>query len=131
GVGRLANAIAVQLLLPRGQGHYERLSWAAFTVDMAIIAYAMLVFSADPEWTTYIVSLLVVITGGFRFGPRGAFVSTGAMSTAYVAVALFRGAAFGFAPEPQRLAFHVAVFFLVVFLMFGILRVLSTLRAQR
>ncbi len=131
GVALLANAIAVQLLLPRAQGHYERLSWAAFAADMGIISYAMLVFSADPQWTTYIVSLLVVITGGFRFGPRGAFVSTGAMSAAYVAVALFRGAAFGFAPEPQRLAFHVAVFFLAAFLMSGILRELATLRSQR
>jgi hypothetical protein len=38
GVALLANAIAVQLLLPRAQVHYERLSWAAFAADMAIIS---------------------------------------------------------------------------------------------
>ena len=35
----------------------------------------MFLFSADPYWTTYILGMLVIVAGAFRFGASGAWVS--------------------------------------------------------
>jgi len=131
GLALFVEAIVVQIVFPRAREHYERLSWIAFSFDMAIVSYGFLVFSVDPYWTTYLVGALMPIAGGFRFGPRGAYVSAAVMSIAYVAVAQFRAEAFGLPESPQRLAFPVSMFCVSAFLMSGILRELATLRAQR
>jgi signal transduction histidine kinase len=129
----LAQAGFVTYLLRSGRFRRqpEVLSRLTFAIDLLAVAYAILVFSADPNWTTYIVGLLLVITGGFRFSSAGAFVSALVMALAYLGVAFFRERAFGFATEPYRLAFTVAVYFLAAFLMAGLVRELATLRAQR
>ena len=115
-------------LLPR---HPEALARVFFAIDTAIVSYGILVFAKDPGWTAYVVGTLLVIGGGFRFGPRGAFAAALAMCITYVGVAIYRGAAFGYVTEPERMAFVVALFLLEAFLIAGILRELATLRAQR
>jgi signal transduction histidine kinase len=91
----------------------------------------MLVFAADPSWTTFVAAILLVIAGGFRFGTAGAFTAAGALSAAYVAIAAYRGQAYGLTAEPPRLLFHVSVFLLGAYMISGLLRELATLRAQR
>lgn len=115
-------------LLPR---HPEALARALFAVDTTIVSYGILVFARDPGWTAYIVGTLLVIGGGFRFGPRGAFAAALAMSVTYVGVAVYRGAAFGYVTEPERMAFVVVLFLLEAFLVAGILGEVEKLRAQR
>jgi signal transduction histidine kinase len=102
-----------------------------FVLDIGIVSSAMLVFSADPSWTTWVVGSLIIIAGGFRFGTAGAFAAAGAISLAYVAIAAYRAETFGFVAEPWRVAFHVSVFILAAYLMSGLLRELEHLRAQR
>jgi len=102
-----------------------------FVLDIGIVSSAMLVFSSDPSWTTWVVGSLIIIAGGFRFGTAGAFTAAGAISLAYVAIAAYRSETFGFTAEPWRLAFHVSVFILAAYLMSGLLRELEHLRAQR
>ncbi len=133
GAALLVEAVIVDRILRVNwqRARYERVARAIFGFDMGVISLAFLVFSTDLMWTTFIVGVLVVIAGGFRFGPTGALVSAGTMSAAYVAVALYRGDAFGYPVEPQRMAFHVAVYLLAAFLMSGVLRELAALRAQR
>jgi signal transduction histidine kinase len=129
----LGHAAFVTFLLRSGRFRRrpEALSRLTFSIDLLAVAYAILVFSADPNWTTYIIGILIVITGGFRFSTAGAFVSAIGMAAAYVGVAFFRARMFGFATEPYRLAFTVTVYFLAAFLMAGLVRELANLRAQR
>src|SRR5204863_220536 len=94
-------------------------------------AFAIFVFSSDPRWTTYIVMPLLIIAGGFRFGRRGGLLGAGAMSLAYVGVALFRANFYGYAVEPERIVFTVTVNFLAAFLMAGLVRAVRGLRGPR
>jgi len=109
----------------------EPLSRLIFAVDLLSISYAILLFAYDPNWTTYIVGILLVVAGGFRFASGGAVVAAIVMAVTYVAVALYREFAFGFATEPQRMAFTVAIYLLAGFLVAGLLRELEGLRKQR
>ena len=108
----------------------ERLGQVAFGIDVAVVIGAMFVFSPDPAWTTWVVGLLLVIIGTFRFGAAGSLVSTSVLSAAYVALAVFRQEAFGYEIELQRVAFHVTIFLLTGLLLTGILRELHGLRLR-
>ncbi len=110
---------------------FERLTRVMFVLDIGIVSSAMLVFSSDPSWTTWVIGSLIIIAGGFRFGTAGAFTAAGAISLAYVAIAAYRSETFGLVAEPWRLAFHVSVFILAAYMMSGLLRELEHLRAQR
>ncbi|HUQ42411.1 MAG TPA: HAMP domain-containing sensor histidine kinase [Candidatus Limnocylindrales bacterium] len=129
----IAQAIFVAYVLRSGrfQKSPEPVSRLIFGIDLAVIAYAILLFSYDPNWTTYIIGLLLVIAGGFRFGRGGALVASVVMALTYVLVALYRERAFGFATEPYRFAFTVAIYVLAGFLLGGLVRELDALRAQR
>ena len=129
----LAYAAVVFWMLrsPRVAAMFHRLTRAMFVIDLGIVSAGMLVFSPDPNWTTFVIGSLLVIAGGFRFGTAGAFTAAAALSLAYVGIAAYRADAFGLVTDPPRLAFHVSVLVLAAYLMSGILRELETLRAQR
>jgi signal transduction histidine kinase len=133
GVGLLLEAAVIESALRRARttDDAERLSRGVYFVDLVVVAFAIFAFSPDPRWTTYIVSSLLIIAGGFRFGRRGGLAGAGAMSLAYVAVAFFRANVYGYALEPERIAFTVTVNFLAAFLMAGLVRELRGLRSQR
>jgi len=133
GVGLLLEAVAIEAALRRTRttDGAERLSRGVYFVDLIVVAFAIFVFSSDPRWTTYIVMPLLIIAGGFRFGRRGGLLGAGAMSLAYVGVALFRSNFYGYAVEPERIVFTVTVNFLAAFLMAGLVRELRGLRGQR
>lgn len=129
----LAQAGFTTVLLRTGRfrADPERAARVVFAIDLLIIAYAIFVFAADPGWSTYIVGLLLIIAGGFRFASGGAVAATLVMAAAYIAVALYRERAFGHVTDPQRMAFTVTVYVLAGFLMAGLVRELANLRAQR
>jgi signal transduction histidine kinase len=131
GVFVLGYALVVYWMMQSKPEGFERLTRVMFVLDIGIVASAMLVFSSDPSWTTWVVGSLIIIAGGFRFGTAGAFGAAGAISLAYVAIAAYRSEVFGLVAEPWRLAFHVSVFVLAAYLMSGLLRELEHLRAQR
>lgn len=133
GVGLLVEAAGIEFVLRRLRttGAAERFSRAVYFIDLVAIAFAIFAFSPDPRWTTYIVMPLLIIAGGFRFGRRGGLLGAGAMSLAYVGVALFRASTYGYALEPERIVFTVTVNFLAAFLMAGLVRELRGLRGQR
>jgi len=159
GVFVLGYAAVVYWMMQSKPRSFERLTRVMFVLDIGIVSSAMLVFSSDPSWTTWVIGSLIIIAGGFRFGTAGAFAGldpvlvharvtsmatgsrrggAGAIGStrrssprAYVAVAAYRAEAFGFVVEPWRLAFHVSVFILAAYLMSGLLRELEHLRAQR
>jgi signal transduction histidine kinase len=126
-----AAVIAWFLHSGRLRSSFASITRAMFVVDIGIVAFGMLVFAADPSWTTFVVANLMVIAGGFRFGTAGAFAAAGALSLAYVAIAAYRADTYGYVVEPPRLAFHVSVMILAAYLMSGLLRELEALRAQR
>lgn len=109
----------------------ELLERVIFGLDLALITYAIFLFAYDPNWSTYIVGLLVVIAGGFRFASLGALIASVVMAAAYVGAASYRDVAFGHPTEPQRVVFTVAIYLLAGLLMAGLLRELATLRRQR
>jgi signal transduction histidine kinase len=133
GVGLLVEAATIEAALRRVRttDAAERLSRGVYFVDLVAVAFAIFAFSSDPRWTTYIVMPLLIIAGGFRFGRRGGLAGAGAMSLAYLAVALFRAEAFDYSLEPERIVFTVTVNFLAAFLMAGLVRELRGLRGQR
>jgi signal transduction histidine kinase len=133
GTGLLIEAASIEAALRRVRttDGAQRLSRGVYFVDLLAVAFAIFAFSSDPRWTTYIVMPLLIIAGGFRFGRRGGLAGAGAMSLAYVAVALFRANAYGYALEPERIVFTVTVNFLAAFLMAGLVRELRGLRGQR
>ena len=109
----------------------ERISRGVYFVDLIVVSFAIFVFSSDPRWTTYIVMPLLIIAGGFRFWRRGGLLGAGAMSLAYVVIAIFRANTYGYLVEPERILFTVTVNFLAAFLMAGLVRELRGLRGQR
>ncbi len=111
--------------------HQRRVAQAAFGVDLLALSAAMLLFSADPYWTTYILGMLVIVAGAFRFGASGAWASAIVLSLAYVAVLVFRASRFDLAFEPARAAFHVAVFGLMALLVDRVWRDDRRVRAER
>jgi len=133
GVGLLIEAAAIETALRRVRSRdgLERLARSVFALDCVVVAFGIFTFAADPRWTTYIVGVLLIIAGGFRFGPRGALAGAGAMSLATAAVAFFRANTYGYALEPERIFFTVTVNLLAAFLMSGLLRELRGLRGQR
>src|SRR6266545_4672677 len=133
GVGLLVEAAAIETALRRVRSRegLERLARSVFGLDCLVVSFGIFTFAADPRWTTYIVGGLLIIAGGFRFGPRGALAGAGGMSLAYVLVALFRTNTYGYALEPERILFTVTVNLLAAFLMSGLLRELRALRGQR
>jgi len=133
GVGLLIEAAAIETALRRVRSRdgLERLARTVFALDCVVVAFGIFTFAADPRWTTYIVGVLLIIAGGFRFGPRGALAGAAAMSLATAAIALFRANAYGYALEPERVLFTVTVNLLAAFLMSGLLRELRGLRGQR
>jgi diguanylate cyclase (GGDEF)-like protein/PAS domain S-box-containing protein len=108
----------------------ERVGKVAFALDIGVVVGAMTVFSPDPGWTTWIVGLLLVIIGTFRFGAAGSLFATSVLSFSYIALAVFRQEAFGYELELQRVAFHVTVFLITGLLLAGILRELHALRLR-
>jgi signal transduction histidine kinase len=133
GVGLLVEAAAIEAALRRVRSRdgLERLARTVFALDCLVVAFGIFTFAADPRWTTYIVGVLLIIAGGFRFGPRGALAGAAAMSLATVVIAFFRSTAYGYALEPERVFFTVTVNLLAAFLMSGLLRELRGLRGQR
>lgn len=133
GVGLIVEAAAIEIALRqvRSRDGLERLARVVFLVDLLVVAFGIFTFAADPRWTTYIVGGLLIIAGGFRFGPRGALAGAAVMSLATIAVAAFRTSAYGYALEPERVLFTVTVNVLAAFLMSGLLRELRGLRRQR
>lgn len=126
----LAQFVFVAVLVRQGVlgRQPDRVAWLIFGIDLLNISFGVLVFSADPNWTTFIVLPLVIIAGAFRFGMLGAIASALAMSVAYVATAFYRAQAFGYQTEPQRAIFHVSIFLLTGFLVFSLVRELASLR---
>ena len=126
----LAQFALVAFLVRRGVLGREpaRVAWLIFAIDLFNISFGVLVFSADPNWTTFIVLPLVIIAGAFRFGMLGAIASAVAMSLAYVGIAFYRAQAFGYQTEPQRAIFHISIFLLTGFLVFSLVRELASLR---
>ncbi|HYV22934.1 MAG TPA: ATP-binding protein [Candidatus Bathyarchaeia archaeon] len=131
GVFVLGYAAVVYWMMQSKPRSFERLTRVMFVLDIGIVSSAMLVFSSDPSWTTWVIGSLIIIAGGFRFGTAGAFTAAAAISLAYVAIAAYRSETFGLVAEPWRLAFHVSVFILAAYMMSGLLRELEHLRAQR
>jgi len=131
GVFVLGYAMVVYWMMQSKPESFERLTRVMFVLDIGIVSSAMLVFSSDPSWTTWVIGSLIIIAGGFRFGTAGSFTAAGAISLAYVAIAAYRSEHFGLVAEPWRLAFHVSVFILAAYMMSGLLRELEHLRAQR
>jgi signal transduction histidine kinase len=129
----LAQTAFVAYLLRSGTfaRHPVTVARVIFAIDLLTISYAILLFAYDPNWSTYIVGLLLVIAGGFRFASAGAVAASIVMAGAYVFSALYREREFGLATEPQRIAFTVIIFLLAGFLMAALLRELETLRRQR
>jgi diguanylate cyclase (GGDEF)-like protein len=119
------------VLRARSREEHDRAARIAFVVDTGIVIYAMWTFSADPSWSTWVIGVLIIIGSSFRFGRWGALLSTSSLALAYLAIAAYRQSAYGYAFEPQRAAFHIAIYLLTALLMSGAIRELHELRRQR
>ena len=106
-----------------------RLAQVALAGDAAIVVGAMFIFSPDARWTTFVVGVLVVITGAFRFAASGALQTAAALSVAYVGIEIFRERVFGVPLVFEQVSFHIAMYFLTALLMAGIVRELREARA--
>jgi signal transduction histidine kinase len=126
-----AALVAFLIRSPRFLREPDRVARLIFAIDLFVVSYAVFLFAYDPNWTTYIVGILLVIAGGFRFASPGAFGASIFMAVTYTLTALYRAQVFGYPTEPQRIVFTVTIYLLAGFLMAGLVRELATLRAQR
>ena len=110
---------------------HRRVAALAFAGDLAALSAAMLLFSPDPLWSTYFIGVLVIMAGAFRFGTVGTLSATAVVSLAYLAVAIYRQAAFGFPVVFERSAFDLSVFALTGLLLDRALRDARQLRDER
>ncbi|HEX4744415.1 MAG TPA: ATP-binding protein [Candidatus Limnocylindria bacterium] len=104
---------------------------AAFAGDIAALAAAMVLFSADPGWTTFMLGPLVITTGAFRFGTGGTLAASLSLGTVYTATVIFRDRAFGYAFEPERVLFTLSVYALTAVLVDRVMRDSRQLRTER
>ena len=56
----------------------------AYACDLTVLVVAMFLFSSDPGWVTYLIAMVVIITGAFRFGTVGAWSAAAVSSTGYL-----------------------------------------------
>lgn len=110
-------------------GH-RRIAELAFGADLAAASVAMLVFSVDPYWTTFVIGPLVIIAGAFRFGTRGAYTSAIVLGSAYLAISILRAQWSSDALAPARVAFHLSVFALSALLVDRLVRDLRQTRIE-
>lgn len=115
----------------RSRAEHDGVARAAFAGDIAALAAAMLLFSADPLWTTYILGPLVITTGAFRFGTGGTLAASLALGGAYTATVAFRERTFGYPFEPERVLFALSVYALTAILVDRVMRDYRQLRAER
>lgn len=133
GVALLAYGVAV-LRASRQATSLERhrtIAAISFACDLAVLVLAMFLFSSDPGWSTYLIALVVIITGAFRFGSAGTWSAAVVGAAGYVAVGTFREIAFGYTFPPERALFTVSVFALTALLLDRGLRELRQLRDER
>ena len=52
---------------------HRKIAAVSFACDLTVLVTALFLFSNDPGWVTYVIALVVVITGAFRFGTVGAW----------------------------------------------------------
>lgn len=110
---------------------HRRIAALSFAFDLSVLVIAMFLFSSDPGWLTYLIALVVVITGAFRFGAVGTWSAAAVSVVGYVLVAIFRQVQFGFPTPPERGLFVVSVFGLTAVLLDRGLRELAQLRDER
>ena len=110
---------------------HDRVARAAFAGDIAALAAAMLLFSADPLWTTYILGPLVITTGAFRFGSGGTLAASLALGATYTGTVVFRERTFGYTLEPERVLFALSVYALTAVLLDRVMRDYRQLRTER
>ncbi len=115
----------------RTAAEYDRVSKASSLIDTLIVMYAIFIFAADPQWTAWVVGVLLIIGASFRFGRLGALASTIVMVSTYLVIVGYRQLTYGYDLQLQRLAFHVSVYLLGGLLMSGAIRELLELRKQR
>ena len=110
---------------------HRRIAAAAFAGDLGALSAAMLLFSSDPLWTTFVLGTIVITAGAFRFGTAGTIAATTVVSAVYVAVSAYRALIFGFALVPERALFHLSIFVLIAVLLDRSLRDAWQLRGER
>lgn len=110
---------------------HDAVARAAFAGDITALAAAMLLFSADPLWTTYTLVPLVITTGAFRFGTGGTIAATAVLGLAYLGVTAFRAVQFAVRFEPERVVFALSVFVLTALLVDRVTRDARLLRSER
>jgi signal transduction histidine kinase len=109
---------------------HQRVAALAFGADLAAVSVAMLIFSVDPYWTTFVIGPLVIIAGAFRFGGPGAYVAAAVVGLAYLAISVARTQWSASTVEPQRIAFHLSVFALSAILVDRLVRDLHQIREE-
>jgi len=112
-------------------GRHRRIAAISFVCDLVVLVAAMFLFSSDPDWITYLVATVVIITGAFRFGAIGVWSAAAVSSVGYLAVAAFRQIVFGFETPAEHALFTVSVFGLAAVLLDRGLRELRQLRDER
>ena len=110
---------------------HRRVERFAFAADLAALASAMFLFSADPYWTTWVIGGLVITGAAFRFGSEGTLSATIALGSAYLAIVVFRDVALGYHLQLQRVAFDLSVFILTALMVDRILGETRVVRSQR
>jgi diguanylate cyclase (GGDEF)-like protein len=110
---------------------YQRVARVSFVVDTSVVIYAIWVFAADPQWSAWVVGVLIIIGSAFRFGRLGAVTSTVILIVAYLVIVGWRQATYGYDIELQRVAFAVSIYLMTALLMSGAIRELLELRKQR
>ncbi len=133
GVAIMAYGIAILRASERATSleRHRKIAAVSFACDLAVLVIALFLFSSDPAWITYLVAMVVIITGALRFGTVGTWSATVVSSVAYLVVAAFRQIEFGFVTGPERALFTVSVFGLTGLLLDRGLRELRQLRDER
>src|SRR5256885_3977601 len=98
-----------------------RQAYVAQVVDTGVGILAMFLFAPDPEWPQSIIGVFLVMGGAFRFGRVGSLLAAATATSVFLALSLYRQAAFGYALLPQRLAFDPAIFLITALFMAGLI----------
>ncbi len=98
------------------------LAVAGVVLDAVLVAAALAIFAADPDWNATVLVPLAVLVAAFRVGPLGALASLAMCGVAYAAIGWWRAGALGAPFAPLALAPRLVLYAAGAALAWGIAR---------
>lgn len=130
----VASAVTLHVLAGqiRTAADARRFSWIAFSWDVVVISFAILLMTPDPMWPLIpLIAVIFIVTATFRLGSAAGLVCAALMAIVVLAIALWRQSTLGLDISPAHVGFILTMYVLTALIMTSMLREYDRLRGER